>query len=218
MSKKNELLLYIPSTLPSFNRWNSMHYMQKQKLKKEMEDLVYSELKEYVDQEIKFEKVVLNFQIIWGTEVDQIVNSKGKKSKKRNGTPRDIINNAPSIKLVEDCIVRSGILKDDTTDIVLSHRIYADKVDRGIKGSGIIVLIEDYSEKAKPSLIHYCKDWIKQNHEYIKPEKVLRSKTKQNKIDRSREDQKLINDYVKKIKNNTADAKTVDRLKKLFGG
>lgn len=217
MSKTSELLLYIPSTLPSFNRWNSMHFMEKQKLKKELQDLVYSELSEAIDEKICFEKVVLHFQIVWGTETNIVKNKKGKSVKKRNGNCRDVINNAPTIKLIEDCIVRSGILKDDTGEFVLAHKIYADKIDRDIEGSGVIVLIEDYSNKLTPSMFKHFKDHIKKDHLYVKPEKQKRTSEKQKMIDKNREEKKIIDQYMNKIKNGTANPKNVEELRKLFG-
>lgn len=216
MSKKEDLLLYIPSTLPSFNKWNTMHFMEKKKLKDKVKYLVNTELSEAIAEGIKFEKVVLHFQVMWGTETDYVINKKGKKSKKRNGNCRDVINNAPTIKLVEDCIVRSGILKDDTGDYVLSHKIYSDKIDREIKGSGIIILIENYEDKKTPSLFKHFKDHIKENHLYVKPDKQTRSDIQQGKINKQRKEKKIINDYIKQIKDKTADPKSVEELRKLF--
>ena len=210
-----DLFIYIPVLLPSLNRWNSMHHMQKHKLKKEAEDIIYAELESAVDCGYSFKKVMLNFQCILGTETGNEITKDGKKRKKRNRNSRDIINNAPTIKLVEDCIVRSGILEDDTVDFVVGHKIMADKVDRDIDGSGIMIIIEEYSEKPKPSIYKHFKDIVKNANKYDKPSKT-NSPAKRKRINKKRSDKKTIEDVVKKLKQQCKKNYTADELRNMF--
>ena len=147
-----KLYIYFPILLPSLNVWNTTHYMVQNNIKQENKKIVDEILKDYKD--VKFNKVKLSFQTFLGTETD--LDSKTGK-KKRNGTSRDIINNSPTIKLVEDCIVTAGILDDDDAKNVVSHVIHSNIVDREFRGTGVLVLIEEASEKDYDISKHFDK-------------------------------------------------------------
>lgn len=197
MSKNKMQLFYIPTLLPSMNRWNSMYHIQKHKLKKEAQEIIYKAIKEQTDRDLNFEKVVLHFQCVLGSEIDYEITKDGKKRKKRNMNSRDIINNSPTIKLVEDCIVRSDILKDDTNEFVISHKIYADKVDREITGNGVIVMIEEV-ETRDIGIYKHFKDYLREKYKYDKDSKRGRLR-KENKSVKQYEKKKKTNKKLKKI-------------------
>lgn len=143
MTKKEPLYIYIPTIIDSLNKTNTTHWTKKKKSKDAAILIINEELKKYSDY--KFSKVHLSFQCILGRTTDLKPNGK----KVRDNSKRDVINNAPSIKLIEDCIVRAGMLIDDTGEYVVGHTIYADYVDRTIKGSGMLIKIEEVEESNK---------------------------------------------------------------------
>lgn len=155
----NELYIFFPILLPSTNKWETLHYQAKDKLKKNKQEIIYKILENY--KHFRFNKVKITFQTFLGTEIER------KKSgrKKTNETSRDIINNAPTIKLIEDCIVRSGILKDDNADNVVEHNILSNKIDRKFLGSGILVFIQEIKNERKD-----LQDYFNLK---VKPEKLL---------------------------------------------
>lgn len=151
--------LYFPILLPSLNKWNTMHYMVKNKLKDDAKNKI--ELILESEKLEKFNKVKLSFQTFLGNEGFNDITGK----KIRNQTSRDIINNSPTIKLIEDCIVTKGYIKDDNAKNVISHIIYSNVIDREFKGSGILLLIEEV-DNTEEDLKKYFNEHIKINNIY----------------------------------------------------
>lgn len=170
----NNLIIFIPALLDSQNRNNTKHWTQVSRDKKNVKDIVIEQLSK-VNK--KFEKVVLHFQPILGTEIEE---KAGKKV--RNKTARDITNNSPSVKYFEDLIVRSGILKDDTNDYVIKHVCYKSITNRNFKGHGMLIMIEevDSDQEVADCFLDYYNDLAKNNYIDVKELKKSKNKTKKN--------------------------------------
>lgn len=142
-----EEIIFIPLLLPSANVWNTMHFGAKDKIKKKNAPIVSAMIK----QQIKFNnikpftgKVIMEFQPYVGKTTSKKKNAKSTRS-------FDKVNYSPSIKFFEDCIVRSGLLIDDSNDYVLQHITNEVIIDRNIYGDGMIIVIkevpDDYSKE-----------------------------------------------------------------------
>lgn len=63
----------------------------------------------------------------------------------RGARARDLSNYTYAIKLIEDGLVASGVLKDDTNEYVQSIRIYGPVVDRG-REPGFVLAVRELAQ------------------------------------------------------------------------
>lgn len=167
-----ELVIFIPTIIDSLNKVKTNHWTKNHKMNDNATKIINSVLHNHKHN--KFNKVKISFQCILGTETGFTgkISKNGKPVKVRNKNARDIINNSPSIKLIEDCIVRSGMLVDDNPDYVVGHTIYPDKVDRNVKGSGMIVKITEVEDDYEDSeLIDLFDKEFRKDYTYKKEKK-----------------------------------------------
>lgn len=151
--------IYFPFLLPSFNEWNRLHYKEKHKIKKKHSDKVEKILfeifkgKNFTDKTCK-----LTFQFFLG-ESTFIVDNR----KKNNSKSRDIINNAPMIKYIEDLLVTNNVLKGDEVEYIESHLILKNIIDRRLANNGTLIKIEEV-EKSNNDLIEYFNNDVIKDH------------------------------------------------------
>ncbi len=153
-----------------------MHYNAKSTAKSKIKKVIIDAIN---NAQLKnFGVVNLEFQTIIGT--NEI---------KRNNTKRDVINNAPTIKFVEDLLVDLCIIEDDRPDFVKKHIIHAERIDREVSGIGIIVKISEVENYNDNSLVEYFNKEIKKDHIFIdsNPEKTKKEKRKQKGLDAKEE-------------------------------
>lgn len=92
----------------TINSWGTQHWAVKSKIKNQFKDLIKSW---FLDDTVKLPK---NIHFEW-----QPIYKDNRK--------KDAINTAPTIKIVEDCLVELGCLEDDD---LTSHHIKVRKVDK----------------------------------------------------------------------------------------
>lgn len=103
----------------TINSWGTQHWAEKSKIKNHFKDLIKSW---FLDDSVKLPK---NIHFEW-----QPIYKDNRK--------KDAINTAPTIKVVEDCLVELGCLKDDD---LTSHHIKVRIVDKTLSNHKLEVKI-----------------------------------------------------------------------------
>lgn len=94
----------------TINSWGTQHWAVKSKIKNQFKDLVKSW---FLDDTIKLPK---NLHFEW-------------QPLYKDNRKKDAINTAPTIKVIEDCLVELGCLEDDDET---SHHIKARIIDKSL--------------------------------------------------------------------------------------
>ena len=124
--------LIIPLETPSLNKWYSGGHWSK---RKDLADLWHL----IVKQEVK--KQGIKSPVIYPIRITTMTHYKGK------GRVKDTSNTFPANKLVEDGLVKAGILPDDTVEYVADHLVLRPAFNTG--ENKVIVWIEELEEIRK---------------------------------------------------------------------
>lgn len=93
-------------------------------------------------------KIKLSFIPFYGIETTKTFNKKTLKSRKSpDRNPFDCVNYAPTIKSIEDKLVKLEILPEDNYKIIPHHETKPAIIDRDFEGHGIFVIIEEIEEQ-----------------------------------------------------------------------
>lgn len=103
----------------TINSWGKQHWAVKSKLKNQYKDLIKSW---FLDDSIKLPKTIhFEWQPVY-----------------KDNRKKDAINVAPTVKIVEDCLVELGCLEDDD---LTSHYIKVRIVDKTISSHKLDLVI-----------------------------------------------------------------------------
>lgn len=86
----------------------------------------------------------LSYVPFYGEETGKTFNKKTRKSRKDNNrNPLDCVNYAPTMKAIEDKLVKLEILEEDNYKIIPTNHILPAVIDREYQGHGIFIIIEE---------------------------------------------------------------------------
>lgn len=129
-----EQFLYIDYMGPTFNKYAMMYPHQKGKEREECENAVLESILLYSVTPVT-SPVRIIFQPVLG--------SRKRGTGVKNQRAYDIINYANTIKMIEDRLVKEGVIKNDSKAFVYSHMIEKPIKDLTKNFNGFLVIIQE---------------------------------------------------------------------------